>query len=52
MKTVSELVAEFLNVPPKVIDNLPEDLKNKLKIAIENDDYIKVHSLGYEIKIV
>ena len=43
-------VAEFLGVSPYTIDELPDEIYFSLQDAMEEDDLMKVHHLGYEIR--
>ena len=51
MKTENtlELIAEFLNVPLDTLKKAPVELLLEMQEAVRNEDYFRVHELGYPI---
>jgi len=49
MKNALEKITEFLNVAPEKLEKLPIDILIKMQSAIRDDDYMNLHSLGYNL---
>ena len=48
--TTLERISEFLGLPPDVINKVDRELREKMLIACNADDYMALHHLGYLIR--
>ena len=50
MENTLELIAEFLNVPLDTLKKSPLNLLLEMQEAVKDEDYFRIHELGYKIK--
>lgn len=50
MDTRLKEILSFLNIRPEQLDKVSEKTILQMAMAIDNDDYMKLHQLGYEVK--
>ena len=51
MQTQLDKLTEFLNIPFELLANQSADIISKLIKAVNDDDYMAIHHLGYNLKL-
>jgi len=46
---IDEKISEFLSIEGMDLAGLPYELVEKMRKAIDSDDYMKLHHLGYAL---